>query len=122
MQAVNYTYYTTDYNGTRFSDETTFNRYEKMAERYINRYGEFDFTEDSGKDCICAVSDSLYDYDKIAVSSAGKQSESVAGYSVTYSTNQSIKKELNRQIIDLINLYFGDGAVSIITGVSRHVQ
>ena len=74
------------------------------------------------KDCICAVSEALLDYNSVIISSAGKQSESVVGYKVSYSTGNSIKKELNRQIIDLINLYFGEGSAGNITGVSRHVQ
>ena len=122
MQAVDYTYYTTVYNGTRFSDSNTFDRYEKMAERYINKYGEIDLTTNDGKDCVCAVSESLLDYNTALISSVGKSSESVAGYSVSYSNGYSIKTNLNKQIIDLINLYFGDGSASVIIGVSRHVQ
>lgn len=86
---TNYLYYKKNYRGDIISDRDVFEKYERLAERYISSVIEpYDGNDEDISDCICAVAEQLYENGDLR----GVESESADGYSVTYS--ESFKKHL----------------------------
>lgn len=94
---VDYLYYKKDYRGTVFCEKTEFERYEKRALHYINSVicGDIKNAEESAYYCICAVAEELCRTEN----SQNIKSESIDGYSVTYSADR------NKQLYGILRMY-----------------
>ena len=94
---IDYLYYKLTYKGTIFNNEPEFERFEKLAEKYIksqiNDSVEYDPQE--LYDCIIAVAEALYENN----GALNLKAESVDGYSVTYSS------DFSKNLSDILKLY-----------------
>lgn len=94
---IDYLYYKLTYKGTIFSDESEFEKYEKLADKYIksqiNDSVEYDPSE--LYDCVLAVAEALHE----SSGALNLKSESVDGYSVTYSS------DFSKNLLNILKLY-----------------
>lgn len=101
--SVSYEFYRNEYFGESVSSENEFKRLERIAMSKIRQYvGDSDISEveDIGF-CVCE----LVDNEKAAINSAGKSSETVGSYSVTYDKSKSAGDSVTYNIIVR---YFGN--------------
>lgn len=119
---ADYTYYTTTYKGTAVTNSSDYARLEKRAELYLKDYinVEAESFTDNEKMCCCSLVDILNTYNAAAdAPSKGIKSESVSGYSVSYSDGNTIFIDLKKQIKNEIALWLGINVT--YKGVGRHV-
>ena len=94
---TDYLYYKITYKSSCFEDKSVFLKYEKLAEKYIksqiNEDAEYEPQE--LYDAICAIAEALYENH----SSLNLKSESVDGYSVTYSG------DFSKNLYNILKLY-----------------
>lgn len=120
---ANFTYYTGTYKGTRFATEADFNKAAKRAEQVLKKYintNASTFTEDE-KMCCCSLSDMFDIYSSTNEKNInGVTSESVSGYSVSYSSSGDAYINFKRKIKEEIQLWLGEH-ITEYRGVGRHV-
>ena len=94
---TDYLYYKKDYNGKIIADREDFERCEKVACRYMQSVinPDAEYSEDDVRDCICALCEELYKNED----TANIKSETVDGYSVTYSGNS------RKELYEVLKLY-----------------
>ena len=94
---IDYLYYKITYKGTIFNNEAEFEKYEKLAERYIKSQmnDSVEYEPSELYDCIIAVAETLYENN----GALNLKSESVDGYSVTYSS------DFSKNLLNILKLY-----------------
>jgi hypothetical protein len=119
---VDYTYYTGTYHGSYFKNQNDFLRNESIAVQILSKYYQIpEVLTDNIKKCVCALSETVDKRENaIKAQQNGISSESVSGYSVSYSSAVSIKYNYNKEILDIIDLWIGSAA-NTCRGVGRHV-
>ncbi len=94
---TDYLYYKNTYKGTYFCEKSQFERFERLAEKYIksqiNEDAEYEPSELF--DSICAVAEALSENH----GAQNIKSESVDGYSVTYS------EDFSKNLLNILKLY-----------------
>lgn len=80
---TDYLYYKENYQGKIINDKADFEQYAKLAVLYIKSVinSDIDFRKEDIYDCICALAEQLFENRD----SKNVKSESVDGYSITYS-------------------------------------
>lgn len=119
---VTYQFYTDEYRGKQITNADDWQRDELTAEIIVKKYVTIDPENVplEVKYCICAIADVVDGYSNAqTISSKGIQSESVAGYSVSYSNSTTVKTNYNQSIRDILALYLGSEV--LYRGVGRHV-
>ncbi len=106
---VDYLYYKKDYRGAIFCEKSEFERYEIRARVYINSAinTPVESAGEAANYCICAVAEQLYR----EAERGGVKSESLDGYSVTYSG------EKNKELYAILRMCLP--AELLFKGVSR---
>lgn len=94
---TDYLYYKKNYKGKIIKDKSEFERCEKLADRYIKSVinSDIEYKEEDISDCICALSEQFYEHED----SKNIKSETVDGYSITYSGNY------NKSLYDTLRIY-----------------
>lgn len=114
-------YYKRIYHGKVYNNEEDFTRAALITERIItNTAGPASlFDENDWNTCVCAIAD-LWNTKETAQDNAGVKSETVGGWSRTFSENNSeTEKIFKKSLIDYIKLFLG---VDVrYKGVGRHV-
>lgn len=101
---ASYEYYQQTFGGTKIKTEAEYKYLAQQADRYILKYTSE--VDSDTKDCEGA----LAEYLQSAKKSAGIASETIPNaYSVSYSTNDVIIKEINA----ILELYLGDKYSSV---------
>lgn len=124
MQLVSYDYYCNNYNGTRFSDEASFNVAERKAELILSKYITIPSEpSDNIKMCICSLSDYTDKMSEIEDKiSRGIYSERVSGYSISYGSLTERRRSMSDGIMEILELWLGNDYSNLgYRGVSRHV-
>lgn len=120
---ANYQYYKDTYRGSYFKTEDDFNKAEKRVEMELKNYIDITaetYTEDE-KMCCCSLSDIIgiyYETDEKTIK--GINSESVSGYSVSYSSTAESYLNFRNKIKAEIELWLGN-RIKKCRGVGRHV-
>ena len=118
---VTYDYYKRVYHGNIFNNEEDFTRSALVTERLIiNTAGPAEnFDEAAWNTCVCAIAE-LWHNKETTANNAGLKSETVGGWSRTFSDNNSeTEKTFKKSLIDYIKLFLG---VDVrYKGVGRHV-
>lgn len=94
---TDYFYYKITYKGTYFENKSEFERFEKLAEKYVKSQINEDVEYEPQElfDSICAVAEALFENH----GTINKKSESVDGYSVTYS------EDFSKNLFNILKLY-----------------
>lgn len=118
-----YEYYRNTYQGTKYDNEAQYNKAEKRAELELSKY--IDITaeplSDNVVNCCCSLVDILAACDSVQDTLIkGVSSESVSGYSVSYSNTFQISAGIRKRIRDEIMLWLGS-SIETCRGVGRSV-
>ena len=94
---TDYLYYKKNYKGADINDKDEFERYAKMAVGYINSVinTDLEYKEEDISDCVCVLAERFYRSGDLG----NIKSESVDGYSVTYSS------DFGKELYEILKLY-----------------
>ena len=119
---ADYTYYTDTYKGTAVKSSSEYEKLEKRAELEMGKYIDINAETytDNEKMCCCSLVDIINAFNSVSdTATKGIKSESVSGYSVSYSDSNTIFIDMKKRIKEEIALWLGINTT--YRGVGRHV-
>lgn len=115
------TYYKSEYlSGKQAVITAAYTYYFREASRILDTLTFGNITEDNVTDnvrlCCCEIAESLYTSEKEQAQSAGKTSESVQGWSVSYASGAEQQTQLNGKVGDIVTKWLS-GSGLLYSGV-----
>ncbi len=102
--------YKTEYYGTTITDEASYKYYAEIAAEYIEQatFGRAKCCMEKVRKCECRIAEILFaNHENLKEDEREVKSESVGGWSRTYTENKLSPEALEARIRDTIRLYIG---------------